>query len=446
MIDSIDITFSQIAPWLLPPLLGALIGYLTNALAIRMLFRPLREVRVFGVPIPLTPGVIPRRREELAESIGRMVARDLLTPDVFEERFGSEGFRYTLRRGIGAGITTLSRTTLEGVETKFRGVSLLESIQPSIAEIIAANDSIRQGMIEFLTDAVTNGRSRVFDELDDRIDRMKPLSTLTEEQIERMVRDVWPSITDIAGETIREPAVQSGLDTIVQRVLAHTLDQLNRVQRFVVVAGQYDRSLLNAVPSIVSRATSEIIAFLESTTAQRTVVDRIVHWVEARRERSIGEMSPESFRRAMLEIVEETLNDRDSLYQTIEELIDPVLYQETVDAGVRQIVARIRRYTTEHPTKTIGEVAPLIPQTRGLVARRTAGWGASLLTTLAPRIVGGLNVHDVVVQRINTLDIETVEGLLLGIIKKHLRWINIFGALIGALIGGSQIALRLVGW
>jgi uncharacterized membrane protein YheB (UPF0754 family) len=44
---------------LLPPLLGAIIGYVTNALAIRMLFRPLREYRIGPFRVPFTPGIIP---------------------------------------------------------------------------------------------------------------------------------------------------------------------------------------------------------------------------------------------------------------------------------------------------------------------------------------------------------------------------------------------------
>ncbi len=61
-------------PWLLFPLIGAGIGYATNWLAIRMLFRP-RQPR-WGMQ-----GLIPRRRHELARRIGQVVARDLVRID-----------------------------------------------------------------------------------------------------------------------------------------------------------------------------------------------------------------------------------------------------------------------------------------------------------------------------------------------------------------------------
>lgn len=66
-------------PFLLPPLLGALIGYVTNYIAIRMLFRPLRPWHVLGMRVPMTPGIIPSRRGDLARKMGQMVGEHLLT-------------------------------------------------------------------------------------------------------------------------------------------------------------------------------------------------------------------------------------------------------------------------------------------------------------------------------------------------------------------------------
>ena len=59
-------TVLAVLPWILPPLLGAIIGYVTNRIAIKMLFRPLTPKRFLGVRVPLTPGVIPRNRFDLA--------------------------------------------------------------------------------------------------------------------------------------------------------------------------------------------------------------------------------------------------------------------------------------------------------------------------------------------------------------------------------------------
>ena len=48
------------------PLIGALIGYLTNWLAVKMLFRPRKALYIGKFHVPFTPGVIPRRKAALA--------------------------------------------------------------------------------------------------------------------------------------------------------------------------------------------------------------------------------------------------------------------------------------------------------------------------------------------------------------------------------------------
>jgi uncharacterized membrane protein YheB (UPF0754 family) len=83
--------------WFIPPLAGAVIGYVTNAVAIKMLFRPLREIRLFGVRLPFTPGILPRQRHKLAENIGSIVERQLLTPEIVIARLRQEDVRESLK-------------------------------------------------------------------------------------------------------------------------------------------------------------------------------------------------------------------------------------------------------------------------------------------------------------------------------------------------------------
>ncbi len=56
-------------PYVLPPLIGALIGAVTNDVAIRMLFRPYAPIYLGKWRLPFTPGLIPRERHHIAESI-----------------------------------------------------------------------------------------------------------------------------------------------------------------------------------------------------------------------------------------------------------------------------------------------------------------------------------------------------------------------------------------
>ncbi|NQT52957.1 DUF445 family protein [bacterium] len=58
------------------PLGGALIGWLTNRLAIRMLFRPRKPRRILGLTVQ---GVLPRRRAELAHRVAEAIEQEFLS-------------------------------------------------------------------------------------------------------------------------------------------------------------------------------------------------------------------------------------------------------------------------------------------------------------------------------------------------------------------------------
>jgi uncharacterized membrane protein YheB (UPF0754 family) len=117
--------------WILPPLVGATIGYLTNLVAIRMLFRPLNEVRIFGIRLPFTPGILPRERHKLADSIGDMVQRELFTAGVLRERFA----KTEVRQHIGTAIGEYTGKTLQRPVSSWLETS--ESANISIAELFS---------------------------------------------------------------------------------------------------------------------------------------------------------------------------------------------------------------------------------------------------------------------------------------------------------------------
>ncbi|MBR8840156.1 MAG: DUF445 domain-containing protein [Stigonema ocellatum SAG 48.90 = DSM 106950] len=64
-----------------PPVLGAIIGYFTNDIAIKMLFRPYQVIYIGGRRVPFTPGLIPRNQERLAKNVSETIMGSLLTPE-----------------------------------------------------------------------------------------------------------------------------------------------------------------------------------------------------------------------------------------------------------------------------------------------------------------------------------------------------------------------------
>ncbi len=86
--------------FLIPILVGTVIGLVTNGIAIRMLFRPFRPVRIGKFRLPFTPGLIPREQKRVAHSIGLLVAEELLDPETMRETLLKPSVRETFDRQI----------------------------------------------------------------------------------------------------------------------------------------------------------------------------------------------------------------------------------------------------------------------------------------------------------------------------------------------------------
>lgn len=68
------------------PVIGAVIGYCTNYIAVKMLFYPRKELKFCGHKVPFTPGAIPKGKPRLAKAIGNTVANTLLTEEDMKQK------------------------------------------------------------------------------------------------------------------------------------------------------------------------------------------------------------------------------------------------------------------------------------------------------------------------------------------------------------------------
>lgn len=92
--------------YIIAPLLGGVIGYITNDIAIRMLFRPHTAKYVFGIHIPFTPGIIPKEKGRIAEAIGGVISENLMNKEVLEKYLLSEDMIGKIRSAVEEFITT----------------------------------------------------------------------------------------------------------------------------------------------------------------------------------------------------------------------------------------------------------------------------------------------------------------------------------------------------
>lgn len=135
--------------YFIAPLLGGLIGYITNDIAIRMLFRPHKAKYLLGIHIPFTPGIIPKEKGRIAEAIGGVISENLMNNEVLEKYLLSDEMIGKVQSAVEEFISTQQQNQ-ESV-ARFLGHYLSNDEIDTIAQNI--NQSITKQTYEKLADS-----------------------------------------------------------------------------------------------------------------------------------------------------------------------------------------------------------------------------------------------------------------------------------------------------
>ena len=101
------------------PLVGAVIGYCTNYVAVKMLFRPLKAVKIGNYTLPFTPGIIPKGKERLAKALGNAIGSTLLTKEDMMKALLTDGMKNEVTGGVVSAI--LNAPSVKELSASFIG-------------------------------------------------------------------------------------------------------------------------------------------------------------------------------------------------------------------------------------------------------------------------------------------------------------------------------------
>ena len=116
------------------PLVGGAIGWVTNWLAIRMLFRPRQPWRVLGFRVQ---GVIPQRRDELARRVANAIERDLFSHDDIRQAVRDPEYQAALRARLEGHVRRYlgeKAAAMPGIVQRVLGERLLDNLARSLAD------------------------------------------------------------------------------------------------------------------------------------------------------------------------------------------------------------------------------------------------------------------------------------------------------------------------
>ena len=127
------------------PVIGAVIGYFTNYIAVKMLFRPLKSVKIGGKTLPFTPGIIPKGKARLAKALGKAVGERLLTGEDIQKMLLSREMKDTVLDAVVKGIQEVQHSQ--------------DSLEDFLEQYMTSEDyeAMRGRLEEFITEKISQG-------------------------------------------------------------------------------------------------------------------------------------------------------------------------------------------------------------------------------------------------------------------------------------------------
>ena len=156
--------------YIVTPWIGGVIGYITNDIAIRMLFRPHTAKYLFGMKLPFTPGIIPKEKGRIAESIGGAISQNLMNQEVMQRYLLSDEMTQKVRHTVEEFLNTQKKNQ-ESVAEFLRYYLSEKELQGIVASV---NTNITNQVHHKLSDSEV-GKNVAQIVVDNVVDKMKIL-------------------------------------------------------------------------------------------------------------------------------------------------------------------------------------------------------------------------------------------------------------------------------
>lgn len=138
---------------LLLTIVGGVIGWITNVLAIKLMFRPINPIKIPLLNIEIL-GLIPKRKNEIAQNIGQVVANDLLSIDDLLKEVLDDESKHEITEHIKLKARNIANEKLNFIPAPFRMI-----VSPYVDDII--NKEIGSAVENIGDDIITMAKSKI---------------------------------------------------------------------------------------------------------------------------------------------------------------------------------------------------------------------------------------------------------------------------------------------
>lgn len=476
--------------FLVPIIVGAIIGYITNWLAIKMLFRPYTKKKIFGIPIPFTPGLIPKEMNRIAKSIGEAVGKYLLSAEVISGALSDGNTKMQMKSYLENVIQNLKLSN-ESIKDLFKRAagekynSILSAIEHKITELICSLSKSRK-LKDYLTDIIrkaaygesnesfynaVNEKLPVLinklissDDLKQELKRLidnryirleedeRPLNEVIPEDVVAAVKNCIMEHDDDILKALRDAVNSLVVKRRIKNVISEIIEQ--NVSKLVTIFMSAD--------SITDRVFESIEKYLENQSSGKDIVTLLDSIIDKLLQKSVSSI----FSGSSFDLREEST---ENVYNMVIEYINDEKNQNKLTLYISEKIKNISKDAKDDICDLVSGVFDIVLSSPGFsdnvgmivhdgimwalnqpvsaltkdVSQETIDKFACILNDLLGRFVKNklpyfielINIPKIVEDRINAFNVEFAEEIIIGIADRELKAITWLGALLGGIMG-----------
>ncbi|MEZ0370740.1 MAG: DUF445 family protein [Candidatus Sericytochromatia bacterium] len=399
------------------PLIGAFHGWFATRMVVVMLFRPYKAYYLPGteIKVPFTPGIFPSRKRALAENIARTVTQTLLTPEDIQARTDNIVTEANLSRGVDMiletvleGFSQTDKLEMLATELKRQVPGMLDSTAQNLIQNLTARDS---KLLEKLVDSVVL----------DGLMRFRLSGNEARELVDYAFRNFFAPVQIRAAlQTALTPQRAHNLQQIL---LGRTTGPLRFILNFVNVEGIFVnfKDYLEKEPE---KSESLIEEFIYQLQLKEELTNQMMNL-------DLSQLPPEDLETLRTNI---KTGVRHYLIDQRERIEGALSHFEGVLGD--SIYQKVLGFTPEHLDPRLKDMI------KTEVTRFLTRYLKSDLSRLVQKGIALIRPDEMIITKIEAYSSADIENLILGIMRRELKNLELLGLLIGLLLGISALGIE----
>ena len=485
--------------YIIGALIGAVIGYITNWLAIKMLFRPREAKYIFGMKLPFTPGLIPKEKSRIANKVGETVGTHLLNSDSLSKALKDDKIKAKFNEVAKEKINQVinSNSTLEESLKNTLGENyyalkgnMINNIAKTILESIQEEEfknKVKFYIVDSIKERLNKEPEKIIDFINSNKFREVIINTLGEEKTrdiigKALLKEVKTlgkedlTIEEVIPENIKpyiEEYVKSQKDTLV--------DIIKNLLRDDEVSHKIKSAINDNIPSIVSMFLSgdviygKLVSLVDKSLSEEEnkeyICDAALAFVHESMKKKVSDVI-NNVGEEKLEVISDALGDKISKKLNTEENIDSIIsklnckissfnsYEEIIkvlfndyeNILIDNIDSMISRIVNNN--QLYGEISKIIEKvfdkflqnSLNDICYNKQNLENSIMSILdnlyndfvenkSAKVLEIVDISSIVEEQINAFEVDYAEEIIIGIANKELKAITWLGALLGGILG-----------